>query len=158
MKEGVSSHNLRIPSKRSSFIPIVQPHLNPKKKPFRVQDEVWPAAAAYASLWRSSWRMRKMEESRKRSTQFERQDSSEREKRVEGVPVIHLSRQRTKTCQIRIEWKREKRNLSQHWEVKLWTAAWTRAPACSRSMNCWISFCFLIVSLLSVWVVDSLPV
>ena len=31
-----------------------------------------------------------MEESRKRSTQFERQDSSEREKRVEGVPVMHL--------------------------------------------------------------------
>lgn len=48
------------------------------------------------------------------STQFARQVSSPREKRVEGVPVIHLDR-------IRVERRVSKgAYLSQHMEVKLW--------------------------------------
>ena len=54
---------------------------------------------AYASRCRSRDLTRKMDVSRNRSTQFARQASSLREKRVEGVPVMHLERVGGRTMQ-----------------------------------------------------------
>jgi len=52
-----------------------------------ILDDYWPPAAFLCS-WMSWTSLRLV--SRKRSTQLERQDSSEREKRVDGVPATHL--------------------------------------------------------------------
>jgi hypothetical protein len=93
----------------------------------------WPPPALLCS-WMSWTSLRLV--SRKRSTQLKRQDSSEREKRVEGVPVTHLcvlvSREMGERFKVT--------HLSQHMLVILWTDSWTRAWACSCSMNCESSF------------------